>query len=360
MIILRNVVMLGVVGFLAAGAWAQNAPEAAQDDAALAVGVVERQQVRERIVAEGVIEAVLQARVAPEVAGRIVEVRVDAGTKVKAGDLLFVLDDTAVRQEVAAARARLAQAEANLAQARAEWERAKNLFAQKFISESRLDSARTALDAAQAERNAAQAQLARAEAALAYTQVKAPFDGIVAERYGNQGDMAQPGQPLLLLYQPGALRAVAQVPQERIRALGQPLAARVEVPGQARAWNATAVTVLPAVDPKTQTQTVRADLPPDAGDGLVPGTFARMEISAAGGERLVVPTQAILRRGELTAVYVETANGWRLRQVRLGDRVDEAHVQVLAGLAAGDRVALDPVKAGLIAAQAARGDGDRS
>ena len=353
MIILRRVASLSWALLVAAlPAMPLQAADEKVDD--VPVGVVERQVVRERVAAEGVIEAVMQARVAPEVAGRVVEVRVDAGSKVKAGEILFVLDDSAVRQEVAAARARLAQAEANLTQARAEWERTKNLFEQKFISESRLDSARTALNAAQAERNAAQAQLARAEAGLAYTQVKAPFDGVVAERYANKGDMAQPGQPLLLLYQPGALRAVAQVPQERIRSLGQPLAAEIEVPGQQHRWNATAVTVLPAVDPKTQTQTVRADLPKGAGDALVPGTFARIEISAAGAERLVVPERAILRRGELTAVYLQTDGGWRLRQVRLGDRVDEHHLQVLAGLAAGDRVALDPVKAGLIASREQR------
>lgn len=320
------------------------------------VGVVERLAVREQVVVEGAIEAVMQARVAPEVAGRVIEMRVDAGSRVKAGQVLVVLDDSSVRQEVAAARARLAQADANLANARAEWERAQSLFAQKFISESRLDSARTALNAAQAERNAAAAQLARAEAGLAYTQVKAPFDGVVAERFANVGDMAQPGQPLLLLYQPGALRAVAQVPQERLRQLGQPLAARVEVAGQTTAWQASSVTVLPAVDPRTQTQTVRADLPKGAGEGVVPGAFARIELSASGAERLVVPAQAVLRRGELTAVYLETAAGWRLRQVRLGEPIEEGRrFLVLAGLAAGDRVALDPVRAGLVAAQHAAG-----
>jgi len=341
--------------FMLATSWAQSESNL---PGAVPVGVVERLAVRERVVAEGAIEAVLQARVAPEVPGRVVEMRVDAGSRVKAGQVLAVLDDSSIRQEVAAARARLAQAEANLSNARAEWERAQNLFAQKFISESRLDSARTALNAAQAERNAAAAQLARAEAGLAYTQVKAPFDGVVAERFVNQGDMAQPGQPLLLLYQPGALRAVAQVPQERIRQLGQPLAASIEVAGQNEVWQALGVTVLPAVDPRTQTQTVRADLPRNAGDRLVPGTFARLEITASGAERLVVPASAVLRRGELTAVYVQQEGGWRLRQVRLGSSVDDgARFLVLAGLVQGDRVALDPVKAGLLAAQGYSGGG---
>ncbi|MCX7945369.1 MAG: efflux RND transporter periplasmic adaptor subunit [Hydrogenophilus sp.] len=319
--------------------------------AEIPTGLVERLTVRERVTAEGVIEAVLEAKVAAEVPGRVVEVRVDAGERVRAGQVLFVLDDASIRQEVAAARARLAQAEANLTNARAEWERTKNLFAQKFISESRLDSARTALNAAEAERNAAAAQVARAEAGLAYTQVKAPFDAVVAERLANKGDMAQPGQPLAVLFQPGAMRAVAQVPEERVKRLGQPLTATVEVPAVNRTWVATVVTVLPSVDPRTQTRSVRADLPADAGQVLVPGSFARVELSAAGGERLVVPQQAVIRRGELTAVYVATERGWRLRQVRLGETVAENRVQVLAGLAEGDRVALDPVKAGLAVAK---------
>ncbi len=309
-------------------------------------GIVERIAVRERASVEGVIEAHLEARIAAEVAGRVLEVRTDAGKNVKAGEVLFVLDDASIRQEVAAARARLAQAEANLANARSEYARAQELFAQKFISASRLDAAKSALDAAVAERNAAAAQLARAEAGLAYTQVRAPFSGVIAQRLVNQGDMAQPGMPLALIYQPGAMRAVADVPQERLRQLGQPLEARVEVPSAAAEFVATAVVVLPDVDPRTQTQRLRAELPKEASH-LVPGTFARVHLSGQGTQRLVIPEAAILRRGELTAVYVATPQGWRLRQVRLGERIDGERVQILSGLQEGDRVALDPVRAAM-------------
>ena len=105
---------------------------------------------------------------------------------------------------------------------------------------------------------------------------------------------------------------------------------------------AVQVTVLPAADPRLLSTQVRADLPAELPSGIVPGTAAKVLVPIGRSRKLVVPAAAVVRRGELTAVYVLADSTRQLRQVRVGNRVDGDAVEVLAGLAAGERVAVDP------------------
>jgi len=102
------------------------------------------------------------------------------------------------------------------------------------------------------------------------------------------------------------------------------------------------VTILPAADPRLLSTQVRAELPAEVPAGVVPGTAAKVLVPIGRSQRLVVPAAAVVRRGELTAVYVVSDGGRQLRQVRVGNRVGDDAVEVLAGLSAGERVAVDP------------------
>jgi hypothetical protein len=129
--------------------------------------------------------------------------------------------------------------------------------------------------------------------------------------------------------------------------------ARIEIPSLGRWVDVKAMTIVPQADPRTHTTRIRLDLPPDV-RGVVPGVYARAHFVVGKAPRLLVPRAAVLRRSEVTAVYVVDANdraGLRpqLRQIRLGTAGDEVSVEVLAGLKPGERVALEPVKAGISA-----------
>ncbi len=312
---------------------------------------VEARALSAAVPVEATIEAVHQATLAAQVAGRVIDLRVDAGDRVSAGDLLLRLDAAEATQAVAGAQAGVAQAEAGRIKARADFERARSLYERKFVSQSALDQARTALDAADAQLRAAQAGRGQAGTVQGYTQITAPFSGVVSARHVEPGEMAQPGKALLTIHDPASLRAVAAVSQQRIAALGTgALRARVELPDSGRWVDATAVTVLPAADARTHTVEVRVALPAGT-EGVVPGSFARVHFDGAERRRLVVPGAAVVRRGELTAVYVADEQGsFSLRQVRLGEAVEaEGGVEVLAGLRSGETIALDPVQAGIVA-----------
>jgi RND family efflux transporter MFP subunit len=308
---------------------------------------VERAAVASQHVAEGVVEAVSSATVAAQVQGRILSTPVDAGDVVRKGQVLMRIDASEANQSVAAAAANVASAQAAYANARAEWERTQALFQQKFVSQAHVDQARAALRAAEASLNAARAGQGQAVVARDFTTITAPFDGVVSVRHVDAGDMAQPGRALIEVYAPGAMRVVAQVPLSVIgRANTSDLRAQIEVPALKQMIPAERVAVLPAADPRTFTVEVRAQVPGSV-EGLTPGQFARMHLFVGESARVTVPAAAVLRRGEITAVYVKSDTGFRLRQVRVGEVLAGERVEVLAGLQDGEQVALDPVRAGL-------------
>lgn len=313
--------------------------------------------------AEATLEAVRQSVLAAQVPGRVVDILVDAGERVRRGQVLMRIDASEAAAAVAGAEAGVAQAETAVANAQVDFERAQSLLERKFVSQSALDQARTRYQAAQAQLRAAAAARSQAVVVQRYTEILSPLDGVVAARHVERGEMAQPGRTLLTVHDPAAMRAVVDLPQQRVAELVREggdagsWRARVELPDSQRSIDAVTVTVLPAADARTHTVRVRVDLPHGTPD-LLPGSFARVHFRAGGAQpraaTVLVPAAAVLRRGELTAVYVVDAQGrFMLRQIRPGQALGpQGEIEVLAGLAAGETVALDPVQAG-IAARAA-------
>jgi membrane fusion protein, multidrug efflux system len=296
---------------------------------------------------DAVVEAVRQSVVAAQVSGAIVALEVQAGDRVKAGQTLARIDARAAEQNASASDAQVRSAQAMLDVARKDFERQKQLYDKQYISLAALERAESQFKATQAQAAALLAQAGAARTQSGLHVVRAPFAGVVAEVPVALGDMALPGKPLLTLYEPGALRVTAALPQSLLGSAQAGL--KVEFPGlpPAQRWFEPApdqVQLLPTVDAATHTVQLRVRLPA-AQPALVPGLFARVWLpnaAAAAGARLYVPAAAVVRRAEMTGVYVVDAKGAAvLRQVRLG-RAQGDNVEVLSGVSAGDRVALDP------------------
>ncbi len=299
---------------------------------------------------DGVVEAVRQTVIAAQVPGAVVELNVKAGDRVQAGQLLLRIDARAADQTAAASNAQVQAARAALEVATREHERQKQLHQKKYISQAALERAESEFKATSAQVAAQMAQAGAARTQTGLHTVRAPYAGVVAEVPVALGDMAMPGRPLLTLYDPAALRVTASVPQSASGSV-QADTVRVELPGLAAAqqWpRATRVQVLPTVDAATHTVQVRAEL--GAGpDGVAPGMFARLWLpvtgSATAGKTVTVPLKAVVRRAEMTGVYVQGEGGKpQLRQVRLG-RFDGERVEVLSGVAPGEQVVVDPQSA---------------
>ena len=343
----RRLAMALGMGTLAAATWLTLSPARAQAPAAgpeVPVMQMGESAVGAGLLMDGSLQAVRQSVLSAQASGRIASLSVKAGDRVKAGQLLAVIDDRATQAGVAQAQAGVAQAEANLANARSAFERTKELRAQGFVAQAALDAAQAQFRAAEAGAAAARAGQTQASVAQGFTRLTAPYDGWVLATHAEAGSLAMPGAPVLTVYAPQPIRAVVYVPASQQTLAGQ--AQRVEVRLPDGRWvQPVTRTALPAADPVSQTVEWRLDLSAADGADQVPG-------------RQVQVRSALLRRGELTGVYVVTARadgaqGFALRAVRAGASHGEAGVEILSGLKAGDRVALDPVKAGLAGARPA-------
>jgi len=308
-----------------------------------------------RVTYDGTVEAVRQTVLAAQTAGTVQAVLVRAGDRVRAGQVLVRIDERDAQAGLARAEAGLAQADAEQRNAQTHVQRTRDLRAQGFVSQAALDVAETQLKAADA--GVQQARAARAQAALArgFAAVTAPFDAVVLATHVEAGDLAAPGRPLVTLYAPGRVRAVVNLAASRSAAARAATTTEVQLP-DGRWVVPVARTELPGTDAVSQTVEWRLDLAPADGAALLPGQSVRVRFAggtaaaaAAPAGRLVVPAGAVLRRGELTAVYAAQDGRFVLKAVRLGAAVGDG-IEVLAGLKAGERVALDPVRAGLAGA----------
>ena len=315
--------------------------------AQLSAAVVESREVDLDYSAEAVVEAVRQSTVAAQIAGRVVELRFDVGDAVKKGEVIVRIDERAATQAVAASAAQVQEAQASLANSRAQFERSKQLAAQKFISAAGLEKAEAEYKAAQARVSSLIAGAGQASTERSFATIVAPYSGVVSARHVEVGEMATPGKPLMTGFDPSSLRVVANLPQAQLAAIQAVGKAWVEIPAMGKRIEAKQITVVPSADPRTHTTRVRLELPADV-SGIYPGVFARAHFSTGRATRLLVPRAAVFQRSEVTAVYVLDEQGQpRLRQVRLGSAGDANGVEVLSGLKPGERVALEPVKAGI-------------
>lgn len=322
-------------------------PQAAAVAADLKTALVELRDIELTTSAEAVVEAVRQSTVSAQIAGRIVALNFDVGDFVKQGAVIARIDERAVAQAAQASEAQVREAQAALANARANFERSRQLFAQKFISQAALDQAESNYKAAQARVSALLAGAGAAATERSFATLVAPYSGVVSARHVELGEMATPGRPIMTGFDPSTLRVVATVPQAQVGAIRAHGKARIEVPSLGRWVEVKSMTIVPAADPRTHTTRIRLELPTDV-RGVVPGVYARAHFVVGAAPRLLVPRAAVVRRSEVTAVYVVgDDNRPRLRQVRLGDAGDETAIEVLAGLQPGERVALEPIKAGM-------------
>jgi RND family efflux transporter MFP subunit len=304
--------------------------------------VVGREQTPLERWVDGTIEAVNQGTVSAQTSGRVLEVLYDVNDFVPAGAVIIRLANTEQKAGLDQAQAGLTEATARAAEAETRFDRIAGLFEDRAVSRQQYDQALADRDAASARLVAAQATLDRAEEGLRYTEVRAPYAGVVTRRHVEAGENVQPGSPLMSGLSLQYLRVTVDLPQslvERVRVLRK---AVVYIDG--RRIEAAGLTLSPQASPETNTFHVRLDLPENATD-LYPGMFVKVAFVIGETERLLIPVDALVERSELTAVYVQADDGrLALRQLRVGHRYDD-RIEVLAGLESGERIVTEPLAA---------------
>ena len=295
----------------------------------------------ERIV-DGTIEAVNQATVSAQTSGRVAEILYDVNDVVPAGAVIIRLRGTAQRAGLQGAQAAVTEARARNAEAATSYQRIADLYQRHVVTKAQLEQATANRDAAAARLAAADAGRTTANEGVGYTEVRAPYGGVITKRLVEVGESVSPGTPLMTGLSLRDLRVNTNVPAGiamQVRRLKQ---AAVYLDNQRTV--ATKITIFPEAAAPSSTFQARLDLPAGALD-LSPGTYVKVGLVIGATDQILIPASAVVERSEVTGVYVIDAKGQlSLRYVRPGHAVGDK-LEILAGLAAGERVALDPIAA---------------
>ncbi len=269
------------------------------------------------VTAPATVIAEQQAELATRVSGTIRRMSVDIGAQVAAGDALATLDTGEID-----ARIESAQAAAQLAR---QWH--------KRIAALATDGAATSqeLDDATARLEMAEAALRDVRAQRDYVALRAPFSGVITQRMADPGDLAVPGVPILTMIGTGSLKIEADLPAEMAGKLsaGDLLSVyRAETSGR---YAARLTRVVPAVERASRRFRIEAQFEPSQPPvGIPPGTFVRIELNEPAEMTRWIPSDAIVKRGQLSGVFTLDGERLRLRWVRLGQQLGDA-VELLAG-----------------------------
>lgn len=298
--------------------------------------VAKQQKVYDTIELDGVVEAVQQSTVSAQTSGTIVKLPVDVDDAVAAGELIVQLDSTEQRAQLNQAQANLTSAQASLKDAERRVQRITNLFQQQVASQAELDEAETQLDTRQAAVDAATAALEESRKQLSYTEVRAPYAGIVTERFVELGESVQAGQRLMAGLSLEQLRVVTDLPQ-RFADYVRRHPNAVIVTDANDQLPADKLTFYPYADKRTHSFRLRLTIN-DKKDQLLPGMATKVRLTVGERQALLIPQSTVVVKGEFNAVYVRAENGKsQLRLVRLGRQYQD-EIEVLAGLEAGEQL----------------------
>jgi len=300
---------------------------------------VERRIVPRITRAVGTIRAVHETAVGSRLLAHVERVTVTAGQPVARGDVLVELDKADIEAQVRQVSASLDAAVAREARAKNDFDRLTELRARNAASQQELNDAQRAHEEAAADVEAARQVVEEARAQLGHATVRSPIDGVVIDKHMEAGDLAQPGQTLVTLYEPGKLQLVAAVP-ERL-ALGLNVGDDVDVEVEALGLRCTGriSEIVPQASPASRSLDIKVTGP--CPPGVMSGMFGRLLIPEGQRTQLLVPRTAVRRVGQLEFVLAVVGGGdarrTERRFVRTGEVVG-AQVEVLSGLAAGELV----------------------
>jgi RND family efflux transporter MFP subunit len=285
--------------------------------------VVQETEIPRQLEVMGAVISPTLAQVSSQVSGRVAKIWVEAGSRVKAGDPLVSLS-------AAEFQARLSQAQAQQNQAAADYKRYQFLLKEGAASPQEFG-------AVEARYKSAQAVVSEAATMKGYTVVQAPAAGVVAARQTAVGDLAQPGQALVSLYDPDRLQIEGEVNDNYRDQVKIGETAQVSVPALKFEAQLAIAEIFPISAPASRTFKVRtARLQNPA---IVPGMFARLLLPLGHSRGILIPQAAVNTVGQLTMVNVAADKTAQLRQVKLGRQIGD-QVEVLAGLKTGDRIIL--------------------
>jgi RND family efflux transporter MFP subunit len=316
---------------------------------------VQQADIPDLLEAVGNVRAAQTTDLASQTMGNVMEIRVREGDRVQRGQVLALIDETQPRAAVdraeasnVAARQQLVAASSDLTLAESTLRRYQNLYDRRSLSPQEFDEVKARQEAALARRDMAEAGQVQAEAALkqaitsmSYTRIRAPFDGVVTEKKCDLGTLVTPGTPVFTVEDVHRYRLEVSVNESDLRYVqtGGQVSIAIEALDNAKV-KGNIVQIVPAVDPTSRAFIVKIELPADA--RLRSGLFGRAQFSRGERRMLLIPSSAVVERGQLQGVFVLDENKVAsLRFITLGKSFG-SEFEVLSGLENGEWIVAKP------------------
>ena len=274
-----------------------------------------------RVEISGVVRAADLASIAPKVMGNISAFPVNLGQRVEKGDLLAKIDAAEIAARVSQARTQLSQAQRDL-------KREQGLLAKEA---STAEMVRNLEDRV----SMMEAMLTEAQAMLTYTEIRAPFAGLVSRIYADEGSLASPGMPLLELEGNNGFEIEAGIPESLMSGLALGSRFKAHLPSKQSAFEVVVTEVSPGSDNQSRSVKVRFKVPAEV--DVRAGQFARITVEGAKRSKILVPQTAVSKLGQMERVFVLEDDHAVLRLVKTGAMSDSL-IEVVSGLDADEWV----------------------
>lgn len=320
----------------------KQATEENQKAIKVSIATAEASGANSTIDGSGQIHALESANISTRMMGRVEKVKAKSGMKVKKGDLLIAISSADLKAKAAQVDANIAQANAAFQNASNDYKRFQNLHQSGSASDKELENMKSRYEMAKGSLEAAESMKNEVMAQFEYLNIRAPFDGTIANTFVKAGDMASPGFPLISLESMAKMEAVIMISEEDIKKIEIGQKAIVDITSIDLSVNAKVKEVSYSSKNTGGQYIVKLEIT-GQNKVLLPGMFvnAKVEIDAlTKNNSVVIPESAIVRKGQLSGVYTTSDEGKAiLRWLRLGELKDEK-VEVLSGLSLGENYIL--------------------
>ena len=333
------------------------------------VGVmtVRSQSTPEYYEAVGTVKPEITSVLGAEISGTVRKISVKEGDHVRRGQVLALIDSRVQQAQLEAAAAGIEESNQGLAEvkqalqaaeadrkfAEATFQRYKALLAKKSVSQQEYDNAETRYKGAlanematqaklkqmEARQRQAQAQHSSAETVFSYSRIVSPIDGVVTAKSVDEGTLVMPGTPLITVEQTGHYRLDAGVPERFLGLIHVGESVQVTLGSQQVEGRVTEV--VPAADPSTRTFVAKVALPRNR--KCQSGQYGSANFAIGAGNRLLVPSEALVERGELEGLFVIDSKGVAYYRLVKTGKTFGSQVEILSGLDDGERIAVSKI-----------------
>jgi RND family efflux transporter MFP subunit len=294
------------------------------------------------VTASGKIEAENSANLSTRMMGYVTKLHVQVGQKVSAGQLLVSINNTDLQAKKAQVDASILQATAGYNNAKKDYDRFVNLYKQQSASQKELDDMTARYEMAKAGLEGAKQMRNEVMAQFSYSNITAPFAGVVTNTFVKEGDMANPGMPLVSVEGASRLQVTAMVSESDITAINKGMAVKVLVKSSNESLSGKVSEVSLSAKNTGGQYLVKINLD-KTNSSVLSGMFVNVQFPVANtiptktSEKVLVPESALVQEGQLTGIYtIGTGNIAILRWLRIGKNFGN-QVEVLSGLSANEQ-----------------------